>query len=166
MTERHLILVRHAKSSWDNPDLADIDRPLNRRGERDGPVMAAVIRDQLPVPECVRVSPSLRTRMTWEFIAEAIPEAAEGMQIDDRLYHASAGELIDVVREFKPTITCAMLIVHNPGITMLANRLGNESFANVPTFGVVALRMHLDRWSDLAPDCAETLAYWFPKELL
>ena len=92
---KKLILLRHAKSSWENPSLEDHERPLNPRGRRAAPVIAGWLEARAHLPDAVLCSPSVRTRETWERMAEAVP-ALPRPQIVEGLYHASPADLLAI----------------------------------------------------------------------
>jgi phosphohistidine phosphatase len=114
-----LYLLRHAKSSWDDPGLADFDRPLAPRGRRNAAVLATCLRDEAIDPELVLCSPARRARET----AEAVGLEP---QFEDGLYGASAAALAARVAAIPASIGSAMLIGHNPGLEELGHALGAE----------------------------------------
>jgi len=114
-----LYLLRHAKSSWDDPGLADFDRPLSRRGRRNAALLAAHLRENATEPERVLCSPARRTRETGE---------ALGLDVhyEDELYGATSDELARRVAGLSSAVGSAMLIGHNPGLEELGHTLGAE----------------------------------------
>ena len=131
-----LWLIRHAKSSWANAKLRDFDRPLNDRGERDGPAMQAWLARQSFGPELIRTSDAARARATAAFVHAAFP-AAE-LLADHRLYGAPPEMMADIVRETPPEIESLALVAHNPGLTQWCNLLAGrrQTIDNLPTFGI------------------------------
>jgi phosphohistidine phosphatase len=162
---KRLFLLRHAKSSWDDADLADRDRPLAPRGRRAVKVMAGHIRDEKISPSLVLCSPARRTRETLEGVAPG-----GEVQIDDELYGASEGELLERLQRVPDEIDSVMLIGHNPAIQELALDLaaGGERRGDVenkfPT-GALATLTVPDDWQELRPGSAELVAFVTPKEL-
>lgn len=164
---KRLYLLRHAKSSWDEPGLADRDRPLAPRGERASKSMAKYLRDEGIVPELVLCSPSKRTRETLERLG--LGDGTE-VRIEDELYAASAGELLGALHEVPDEVESVMVIGHNPGIERLALELavgGDELDRMREKFPTAALAtLELDgSWSELAPGGAELVSFVKPKEL-
>ena len=161
-----LYLLRHAKSSWDEPGLADRDRPLAPRGRRASKVMAEHLRDERIAPELVLCSPSQRTRETLDRIG--LEERSE-VRIEDDIYGASPGDLIEVLHRVPDDVGSAMLIGHNPSIQDLALTLAaggaldrvREKF---PTAALATLELD-GNWAELAPGGAELVAFVKPKEL-
>ena len=163
---KRLYLLRHAKSSWDEPGLADRDRPLAPRGRRASKVMSEYLRDEGISPELVLCSPSQRTRETLERIG--IDDSR--VRIEDDLYGASAGDLLAVLNRVADDVDSVMLIGHNPGIQDLAIQLAGPGpeIARVrqkfPTAALAALE-HDGTWTQLTPGSAELVAFVKPKEL-
>ena len=134
-----LWLIRHAKSSWSRPAGSDFDRPLNQRGERDGPEMRDWLAGHPHPAQWIWTSDAARAAATAAFVAEAFPGAT--LQADRRLYGASPETLVGVLRETPPAIETAAIVAHNPGITRGVNLLaGAEAIDNMPTFGAALLQ--------------------------
>jgi phosphohistidine phosphatase len=121
---KRLYLLRHAKSSWDEPGLADRDRPLAPRGRTAAERMAEHLRSTGVRPDLVLCSSSRRTRETFAAVRSALGDPP--VEIEDRLYAADADDLLARVREAPPDATSVMLIAHNPGIQDLAVELVRE----------------------------------------
>lgn len=158
-----LILVRHAKSSWKDDSLADRDRPLNRRGKRDAPEMGRRLAARGGAPDLIVSSPAVRALTTARMIAEAVgyPEAA--IREDERLYLAAATELLEAIRGLDDGHDRVFLFGHNPGLTELVNELSKPAVENVPTCGVVELRLTADRWVDVSPETVRRANFDTPK---
>ena len=146
---KKLYLVRHAKSSWDDPSLDDIDRPLNQRGKKDAPEMGERLNKQKIFPDLLVSSPGKRARSTAKKIAKKIGYPAKDILIDDALYHGSDDMLIDIVRKLPDSVQSAMLFGHNPGFTSFANQLCNINIYNIPTAGIVAIDFRTENWKDV-----------------
>lgn len=144
-----LILVRHAKSSWDNPSLSDFDRPLNDRGLRDAPRMGKRLRENSVVPDMLVSSPANRALSTCKIIAEKIQFPAERIQTEKNLYHADENEFLWIVQELPDSASTVMLFGHNPGITYFANSLTKENINNIPTCGVVSCHFDVEHWKQV-----------------
>ncbi|MGH2984621.1 MAG: SixA phosphatase family protein [Solirubrobacterales bacterium] len=166
---KRLYLLRHAKSSWDDPTLADHDRPLAPRGRRAARVIAEHLRRKGVAPELVLCSPSRRTRQTLRRIAPGLGENAD-VRIESELYAASAADLIEVLQEVPDEVKAVMLIGHNPGIQDLAVSLarGGSEIARVrskfPTAALATLELN-GSWRELSPGSAELVSLVKPKEL-
>jgi phosphohistidine phosphatase len=166
---KRLYLLRHAKSSWDDPTLADHDRPLSPRGRRAAGVMAEHLRRKRIAPALVLCSPSRRTRQTLTRIAPSLGESAD-VQIRSGLYAASASALLEVLREVPDDVESVMLIGHNPGIQDLALSLAGDGSeiarvrSKFPTAALATLEFRTS-WRELAPGSAELVSFVKPKEL-
>lgn len=142
-----LALVRHAKSDWSSPGLADHDRPLNERGERDAPVMAARLAGEGFAPDVIVSSTALRARTTAQAFADEF-----GMPVDlqRRLYAASGSTLLTAVSDAGAAGSASVILVaHNPGITDLAYALSQERIQHMPTCAIARFAWDLgtQEWS-------------------
>ena len=158
-----LILVRHAKSSWKHPGLPDRLRPLNKRGQHDAPVMGKRLAKREITPDLIVSSPAARAMATAESIAREIGHPEEEIRADERLYGASAFELLEIIQELDDALEHVMLIGHNPGLTDLANDLGCD-IDNIPTCGIVEMEFDTDSWAhvdDVDPACVD---FDYPKK--
>lgn len=150
-----LILMRHAKSSWDHPALGDHQRPLNARGRRDGPVLARWLVTEDCAPDVVITSDAQRAVETWETMAADIPLAQASLRAD--LYHAAPDAILRVVRQ-APDCETLLIIGHEPGISSAVERLARPSndaayraaLDHFPTGGMAILRF-AGIWSAAAP---------------
>ncbi len=163
MTKR-LTLLRHGKSSWRDPDLADFDRPLNKRGKRDAPMMGQRLAKIGYAPDLVLVSPALRTRLTARIIAEQLGVDQRKLSFDHGIYLADVHELISLLRSIEEQWKDVLLIGHNPGITDLANYLVDGCIENVPTCGIFSVTLPISHWRDLEETTGGLLFYDYPKK--
>lgn len=168
---RRLYVLRHAKSSWDEPPIPDIERPLNRRGRRAGKLIADHLRAGGVTPQAVIRSPAVRTEQTFELIAEGLPENTTTWS-EPRAYAASADVLLELLRELPPELGSAMLIGHNPGaqelVLALAGSGEREPLARLrrkfPTAALATLSFE-GEWVDLRAGGARLEALVRPKQL-
>jgi len=158
-----LTIVRHAKSSWNHPDLSDRQRPLNSRGERDAPVMGKRIVDHGIRPSLIITSPAKRAWTTAKVIAGEIGYPTEFLQREDSLYLASLDDLLGAVVAQDTGFNSLMLVGHNPGLTEFANFLIPGLTNNLPTAGVVSVQIDQDDWNLFEQPKAELLAFDYPK---
>ena len=166
---RRLLLLRHAKSSWEDPGLADHDRPLTPRGRRACKLVAAHLGSEGIRPDLVLCSSARRTRDTLERISPALGDEVEVL-IEDALYGASHRALRERLRALADDVGTVMLIGHNPAIQDLALDLAGDGseIAGVrrkyPTAALATLE-HLGAWQELDAGCADLVAFVRPKEL-
>ena len=138
-----LVLLRHAKSDWDGHE-ADIDRPLAPRGRREAPDAGRWLAQNLPTLDRAVVSPALRTAETWQLVSEQLTVSPYAMT-DDRVYAASAADLLTVVRELPDEVGTVLLVGHNPGLEDLVRLLSGELVA-MPTSAIAVLAVDV-AWS-------------------
>ena len=136
-----LFLVRHAKSSKDDPTLADRDRPLADRGLKEAPKMGKRLAKRRVTPDLLVSSPALRALTTAQLIADELGCARKDIVVDDRLYESSANGLLAVIHALDQTLERVMLFGHNPEFTHLAHRLSSK-IADMPTCAVA--EFHFD----------------------
>jgi len=164
-----LYLLRHAKSSWDDPTLADHDRPLASRGRRASRVIAEHLRRQRITPTLVLCSSSTRTCETLERISAGLGEEIE-VQIEEGLYTASASDLLERLRKVDARVDSVMLIGHDPALWELALSLAGTGrdlkrlTKKFPTAALATLAFQ-GSWSELASGAAELVAFVTPREL-
>jgi phosphohistidine phosphatase len=158
-----LTLVRHAKSSWKDTSLADRDRPLNKRGQRDAPEMGRRIATAGIRPSLIVSSPAVRAWKTAKIVADAIGYPREFLQRDGNLYLAGVNGILDVVVAQDNGFNSLMLVGHNPGFTDFANYLVPGLTNNMPTAGVVSVELDTDDWSLYDKPATKLLLHDFPK---
>lgn len=148
-TMRRLILLRHAKSSWDNAGIRDIDRPLNKRGLRDAPEMGRRLRDRNCRPAGMFSSTANRAITTARLVANEIGVPEETIREIPELYLASPGAIVTVLAREADNYDDLIVVGHNPGMTDLANRISDATIDNLPTCGVFAVTFDCSSWSDV-----------------
>lgn len=159
-----LTIVRHAKSSWRDSGLPDKKRPLNSRGKRDAPEMGRRIQEHGIRPSLIVSSPATRAWTTAKVIAQAINYPREFLQKEDRLYLASLDEILDIVVAQDNGFNNLMVVGHNPGLTDFANFLVPGLTNNLPTAGVVSVKIDQDDWSLYERPATELLVHDWPKK--
>ena len=165
---RWIVVIRHAKSSWDDPSLADHDRPLSKRGRKALPRLRDHIKGLDLRPGLVLCSSSRRTRETLDGIRDAIPAKAR-IKLDSSLYAASAGKLLSVLRDLDEKVTIVFLIGHNPGVADLVDVLtadpeaGGAGIDAFPTAAVAVLSV-VGPWSELQPEGVTLESFWTPRQ--
>lgn len=161
-----LHLLRHAKSSWDQPGLPDRERTLNKRGLRDAPRMGAAL-SQLLAPLDLAVSPARRAQLTLEGLCAGWPALEQCRHhTEDDLYTFDSDDLLQWLAGRGEEQQALFLIGHNPALTELVNDLtGEYSLHNLPTAGYARLSLKIDRWRDLGQGCATLEHCLFPKQL-
>ena len=161
-----LIAIRHAKSSWDNPELSDFNRPLNDRGEKDAPRMAKRFKEKEITMNAMVSSPAVRALTTCRVFANVLGFPEKNIQTVKDLYHAGDEIILNVVRELKDQPVqneVVMIFGHNPGLTEFVNNLVDEDIDNIPTAGVVCCKLNIEKWKDAKWGCGEMEFFDYPK---
>jgi phosphohistidine phosphatase len=157
-----LFLVRHAKSSRDDPSLPDQDRPLDDRGRQDARKMGKRLAKRDVKPDLLLSSPALRALTTAQLIAEEVGYERKDIVVDDRLYASNSDDLLAVVRGLDKKLNRVMLFGHNPEFTVLAHRLSSE-IIDMPTSAVVELSFDTKTWSDVGAVKPAKVVFDHPK---
>ena len=158
-----LTLVRHAKSSWQDSSVPDRERPLNRRGEHDAPLMGQRLITAGIRPSLIICSPAVRAWSTAKILAQEIGYPIEFLQRENGLYLASLEQLLDVLVAQDAEFNNLLLVGHNPGLTAFANYLVPGLTSNLPTAGVVAVSFEQPDWNLYTRPAIELVTYDFPK---
>jgi phosphohistidine phosphatase len=161
---KRLTLIRHAKSSWKDLTLADIDRPLNKRGERDAPMMGQRLAEQEFEPDLMVSSPAVRAMATAEAIAEKIGYTLEEIVEEDQLYHASVMDWLEVIWSLDDSLEHVVCFGHNPGLTELVYDITPLDVDNVPTCGIIDLEYDSDSWADVGRIRPVSATFDYPKK--
>lgn len=162
--KRTLILVRHAKSSWANAALADHDRPLNGRGERDAPRMAARLSERGPRPEFIFTSSARRAIETADRFAEAFDLDERAVVVRPEIYGAGVEDLVELVQGLDDDMDVALLVGHNPTFTELVDYLARDSIGHLPTTGVVTLELRDAPWAAAHEGVFRLVDFDYPKK--
>lgn len=163
-----LLLMRHAKSSWKDSHIADRDRPLNKRGRSDAPLMGGLLVEHELIPQRILSSSALRASQTAELVTEILSkETSLEIQVEylDQLYMAEPPDIYDALNALPDEIERVMVIGHNPGMETMLQMLSNRIEA-LPTAVLAHLVLPVDSWSLLNRDViGELIDIWRPKEL-
>lgn len=165
MPTRRLVLMRHAKSSWDGP-ISDHDRPLNERGKRDAPRIAEALKHLSVIPDLVLHSSARRTTETWELMAPVFSETIPAYSLET-LYLAGLDEIDKSLQTVSPEYDCMLVIGHNPGWEMSVSRLARQPISLTTANAAILLAPDSFQWSDglLGRDRWEMEHLLRPKEL-
>jgi phosphohistidine phosphatase len=157
-----LVLVRHAKSAWPD-DVADVERPLAKRGRRDAPAVGRWVAENGVTPQVVVVSSALRAVQTAELITAEL-EPAPRRVVTDQAYNARPAELLELVRTLPAEPDVAMVVGHNPGIEALATQLAasDSGLGEFPTSAVCVLEFDGD-WASIEPGAGQLIAFAIPR---
>lgn len=160
---KRLCLVRHAKSSWDDPSLDDFERPLNDRGKKDAPRMAKRFKEKEQAADLLYSSPAKRAWKTCKAFAEILNVGKSSIKADEALYHADEDSLLQLVRGLSDKRKTVLLFGHNPGLTSFANLLTGESIMNIPTCGMAMITFRVKKWKEVSAGKGKLEFFDFPK---
>ena len=161
-----LLLIRHAKSSWEHPGLSDFDRPLNERGKKDAPEMAKRVKEKGIELDLLVSSPAKRARKTAKYFAEQFGFDKDDIKIVGELYGATRAEFLFAVANISDEYNQVALLSHNPGITDFASSLTNVRVDDMPTCAIFALQIETDSWKNFAAAEKKFLFFDYPKNPL
>jgi phosphohistidine phosphatase len=161
-----LLLMRHAKSSWNDEGVDDHDRPLNSRGERSAPAMGKLIVAEGLTPDLVVASTALRARAT----AFAIEEACDwrpDLRLTRALYMADPRTILGIISALSDEVTSVLVVAHNPGTEDLVSGLSHMRQA-MPTAALARFDLRIHRWADIISPTleAELVNVWLPREIV
>lgn len=159
-----LFMLRHGKSSWDNPKLDDHDRPLKKRGRRDAPRMGKLLKTQDLVPDLIVSSTAERAFSTAELVAEHCGYGG-AIQRTETLYHGSPEDFVKVIAQADNECDRVMIVGHNPGLEELLRILTGRA-ERLPTAALARVNLPIANWRELTLNTRGTLdKVWRPKEL-
>jgi phosphohistidine phosphatase len=161
---KKLYLIRHAKSSWNNSGLGDIERPLNKRGLKDAARMGKILNKALFKPDCVITSPARRAHETAEIIANKTGFPVAKLIIEKRIYGAGTNELLKIITKQDDSLDVIVLIGHNPGLTDLANLLNDIVVDNIPTCGIFTIEFSDKSWREISKKTGTFISFDYPKK--
>lgn len=159
---KKIILVRHAKSAWDNPLLNDHDRPLADRGIADAPKMAKRLKKRGVIPDLLISSTALRAAETAKITAKALDFPLEKIIWEKLLFHGSPHQILKIIRMQSDSINTLLIFGHNPGFNDLITYLGGD-LENLPTSGQFGFILKSAHWAEISSENAEVWFFDFPK---
>lgn len=163
MTIKHLFLLRHAKSSWDDPSLDDFDRPLNDRGKKAAPLMGRIMRERDVQPDLILCSTAKRTKQTAKLVAESA-KLKSPIVFTDEIYEASTEALLDIIKAQEASVESILMIGHNPGLSELLMELTGE-YEHFPTAALAKVALEVDKWKSIKGGAGQLKWILRPKEL-
>ncbi len=159
---KKLYIIRHAKSSWSDETLNDFERPLNKRGKSNAPMMGERLKEKGVMPDIIISSPAKRAKSTAEMIAKEIGYEKKVL-FDENIYESSVDELRKIIKEIDNKKGIVFLIGHNPSLNALAEYYVNFS-QNIPTCGIVEIAFECDKWANIEHKNAKLLSFDYPKK--
>ncbi len=162
---KKLTLIRHGKSSWDNPSLSDWERPLITRGKKDAILIGNKLEEEKIIPDKIISSSAKRAYDSAKRIAECINYPESEIAITDEIYFAGFGQLVQIINNLKDDWNHVFLFGHNPYFTEFANLFGTNNISNLPTTGVYQISFDCDNWKDISKKNGKNTYFLTPKEL-
>lgn len=168
-----ILLLRHAKSAWNDGRLSDHERPLNRRGEQAAKAVADHLAQHGPRPDLILCSTATRARQTLAPLIKRLGTPAPPLSLEDGLYLAPEGSLLTRLQAIPDDVSTVLLVGHNDGIWQLAEGLAGRGPAaplaalreKYPTGTLAVLRIPAGPWQDLAAGAGELVAFVRPRDL-
>ena len=161
---RTLLIMRHAKSGWDNPDLADFDRPLNSRGLKTAPFMGNIIYENDLQPDFIISSPAKRAKQTAILVKETA-QIETKIEYEEKIYEASPTTLLYVAAGIPDEKESVLLVGHNPGIEGFIRMLTGESSV-IRTAAIAKISLNIEKWSEIAANSGTLDLLMRPKDLM
>lgn len=164
MSLKSLYILRHAKSSWDEPDKDDVDRALISRGVNDAYLMAKKLKSTLKNTDRVISSPANRALHTAVIFSKELDINFDRIEINPNVYEASEAIIIKIIKNLPDDLNNVLLVGHNPTFTNLANRFISPPVDNIPTAGMVGITFNVSNWNELSREKVKSYFFEFPKK--
>jgi phosphohistidine phosphatase len=161
-----LLILRHAKSSWKDPDLPDHDRPLNKRGKREAPLMGKLLRDEDLKPDLIISSTAVRAKKTAELVSKACKYKGE-ISLNQLLYGAEPAAYYKILEGLSDKHKAVLLVGHSPTVEETIEMITNSSDVIMPTCALAHIRLSIENWAELTKEMikGKLVKVWRPKEL-
>ena len=158
---KRVYIIRHAKSSWKDVELDDFDRPLNKRGKNNAPLMGSRLKKKKINPDMIISSPALRAKTTAKVIAQKT-KYIQKIVYDKNIYEAMPNTLHKILTKQDDQHEVVFLIGHNPGLNMLAGKYV-DFYENIPTCGILEIEFDCERWISIDEENATLVSFDYPK---
>ncbi len=159
-----MFFIRHGKSNWKIPALTDRERPLNDRGKRDAPFMARLLRERGVMPDLIISSPAVRAMTTTRFISRELMYPEARIVVDESLYPGTVEDILRVIHAIQSSLNVAMIVGHNPALTLSADFITGRDFDNIPTCGVVCIDLQDEGWDNVDRGRGKIRYFEYPKK--
>ena len=161
-----LLILRHAKSSWKDPDLPDHDRPLNKRGKHDAPRMGKLLKDKDLIPDLIISSTATRAKKTAELVAKACKYKGE-ISVNQSLYGAQPADYLKILEGLSDKDNAVLVVGHSPSVEETVEVLTDSADVIMPTCALAHISLPIQNWAELNKQKikGKLLKTWRPKEL-
>jgi phosphohistidine phosphatase len=156
--------MRHAKSSWENPDWSDFERPLNKRGLKAAPLMGSIIYQNELQPTLIISSPAKRAKQTAVLVKETA-QIESPIKFEDKIYEASANTLIYLTSQLLDRHDIVLMVGHNPGMEEFI-RILTGNYCSMPTAAIAKVLLNIEKWKDIRMNCGFLETVFRPKDLI
>lgn len=164
MSYKKLFVLRHAKSSWDEPDKDDFDRALTTRGINDAYDMANRLKSRLNKVDLILTSYANRATHTATIFAGVIGFPFDKMKLSANLYEISEKQLVSLIQDLPNDLHSVIIVGHNPTFTYFVNRFLKSPIENIPTAGMVGMSFDTHNWKDISKENLHSSFFEFPKK--
>ena len=161
---KSLYLIRHAKSSKEDPTLRDFDRPLSERGIHEAAFMAALLKFKHVQPDLIISSPAIRAISTAKNFAKALKFPEDNIQLENSIYEAEPSDLYEIIHQISDQFETVLMFGHNPSLSVFADAYWKESSVNIPTCGIVCFKLASEQWIKFNPDHVTLVKSWSPTD--
>ena len=164
---KKLFFIRHAKSSWKDLNLDDFNRPLNRRWKSDASFMWTILKSSNIFPDIIISSPAKRTKKTAKKIAKQLDYDKKDILYNENIYEAWFSDIIEIIKNLDNKYSIVFIIMHNPTITGIVNKITQKEIFNIPTCGVAWIDLNIKNWweFDIEKTPWELFFYDYPKKI-
>ncbi len=159
---KKLYIIRHAKSDWDNANFDDYDRPLSKRGEKNAPFMAKLLKNKEVEPDLIISSPALRAISTAKIFKKELNYKKE-ITANQYIYEAYINTLQEIIEYVHDSNDIVLLVGHNPGVSALAYTLCGLK-ESIPTCAIVEIEFNCNSWMDVCKENSTLISYEYPKK--
>ena len=154
---KQLLLIRHAKSSWADTTLSDLDRPLKKRGKREASQLGKLLKKKTIFPQLIVSSPAKRTKKTAFKIARELDYKKQDIQISNLIYSDEIPDLLNFIHSIPNSQNRVFIVGHSPSIMELANHLVGKKFNKFKTSGHILIEFKIKSWKDVTKKCGKTI---------
>lgn len=159
-----LVLIRHSKSDWSDPNLTDIERPLNKRGKRDAPFMASLLKEKGVAPDIILTSPAERALQTVKYFVDEFNFDRDKILVREEIYSMGSIAIRKLISQIDDSHNVIFLFGHNPDLSALANQLLDVFIENVPTTGIVCIDFDFNSWKEILNKKGKLRFFEYPKK--
>ncbi len=159
-----LVIIRHSKSDWSDPHITDIERPLNKRGKRDAPFMAKLLKEKNVFPDLILTSPAERALQTVKYFVDVFNYDKSKIVVREEIYTMGSAAIRKLLSQIDDLHNTVFLFGHNPDLTSLANQLMDMFIENIPTTGIVCIDFDFDTWKEILTSKGKLRFFEYPKK--